>query len=347
MGDAIGWGPPPANDERADAEEVSSNDVVVVDNTFATNAADDPELSCTLGGNAHPVGTVWYKFVATDTSALISTGRNSFGDTLIGVYVDDSGTLVELDCSDDTATLRSAVCVENLEIGEIHYIQFATYTDFSRGVYQLTVTSPRPGDPPNDLFDDAIGPLAVPSLTQGTTVGALPDFGFGEDSSYTVVPACAGVLVTSPGVWYWVEGTGAVLTVALCTQQTTFDTKLSVYSWDDPDLTCVAANDDACGVRSRVSWPAAAGVPYHVLVHSVGCATGPFALEVAEISLGDLNCDGTVDGFDVDAFMLALMYPDRYATTYPDCDIKLADCNADGLVNGFDIDSFVALLTGD
>ncbi|MBU0640688.1 MAG: immune inhibitor A [Planctomycetes bacterium] len=66
--------------------------------------------------------------------------------------------------------------------------------------------------------------------------------------------------------------------------------------------------------------------------------------------LGDLNCDGAVNGFDIDAFVLLLNatppnYPEYYAA-YPDCDHLLGDMNDDGLINGFDIDGFVALLGG-
>ncbi len=61
---------------------------------------------------------------------------------------------------------------------------------------------------------------------------------------------------------------------------------------------------------------------------------------------GDMNCDGDVDFFDVDGFVLAVTDPDAYEATYPDCDILLADINGDGLVNFFDIDPFVELITG-
>ena len=63
--------------------------------------------------------------------------------------------------------------------------------------------------------------------------------------------------------------------------------------------------------------------------------------------LGDLNCDGAVNAFDIDPFVLALTDPAGYAAAWPDCDIMLADCNGDGVVNAFDIDPFVELLTGD
>ncbi len=62
--------------------------------------------------------------------------------------------------------------------------------------------------------------------------------------------------------------------------------------------------------------------------------------------LGDLNCDGSIDAFDIDPFVLALTDPMTYETAWPDCDIAAADVNGDGAVNAFDIDAFVALLTG-
>jgi uncharacterized membrane protein len=61
---------------------------------------------------------------------------------------------------------------------------------------------------------------------------------------------------------------------------------------------------------------------------------------------GDLNCDGAINAFDIDPFVLALTAPTSYAAAFPDCDILDGDCNGDGLVNVFDIDPFVLILTG-
>ncbi len=61
---------------------------------------------------------------------------------------------------------------------------------------------------------------------------------------------------------------------------------------------------------------------------------------------GDLNCDGQINAFDIDPFVLALTDPDAYARAYPGCDAMTADINGDGVVNAFDIDPFVALLAG-
>jgi endonuclease/exonuclease/phosphatase family metal-dependent hydrolase len=62
---------------------------------------------------------------------------------------------------------------------------------------------------------------------------------------------------------------------------------------------------------------------------------------------GDLNCDGFVNSFDIDAFVLAILDPAGYAIQYPNCDLLLGDVNGDTFVNSFDIDPFtVAVLTG-
>ena len=75
---------------------------------------------------------------------------------------------------------------------------------------------------------------------------------------------------------------------------------------------------------------------------------GQFGLAAAEPSfdLGDLNCDGEVNAFDIDPFVLALTKPAGYAAAWANCDITNADINGDGVVNAFDIDPFVDLLTG-
>ncbi|MGE0480858.1 MAG: hypothetical protein AB7Q17_10350 [Phycisphaerae bacterium] len=61
---------------------------------------------------------------------------------------------------------------------------------------------------------------------------------------------------------------------------------------------------------------------------------------------GDPNCDGAVDNFDIDPFVLALADAGAYAAAYPDCDINNADVNGDGAVNNFDIDPFVQCVVG-
>ena len=59
---------------------------------------------------------------------------------------------------------------------------------------------------------------------------------------------------------------------------------------------------------------------------------------------GDLNCDCSMDAFDIEPFVVALVEPDEYAGRYPGCDINLADINGDGAIDAFDIEPFLELL---
>lgn len=62
---------------------------------------------------------------------------------------------------------------------------------------------------------------------------------------------------------------------------------------------------------------------------------------------GDMNCDGKMNTFDIDPFVLALTDAEAYLEMYSSCNIMYADMNADGAVNAFDIDPFVDALTSD
>ena len=64
----------------------------------------------------------------------------------------------------------------------------------------------------------------------------------------------------------------------------------------------------------------------------------------SSVLVGDLNCDGAIDAFDIEPFLTALFDPGSYAGMYPDCDINLADINGDGSINAFDIEPFLDLL---
>ena len=60
---------------------------------------------------------------------------------------------------------------------------------------------------------------------------------------------------------------------------TNFNTTLAAYTGNSVDaLTEVAANDDACGTHSKISFTALAGTTYHVALDGKGAAVGSFTL---------------------------------------------------------------------
>ncbi|MBU0641071.1 MAG: hypothetical protein KKB50_19605 [Planctomycetes bacterium] len=74
-----------------------------------------------------------------------------------------------------------------------------------------------------------------------------------------------------------------------------------------------------------------------------------WAVAASLYEVGDLNCDGHIDGFDIEHFIQAIddmagYIADHDGDPYPPCDPWLADMNQDGHVDGFDIDGFVLLL---
>jgi len=100
---------------------------------------------------------------------------------------------------------------------------------------------------------------------------------------------------------------------------------------------------DKIGCRLRgyvwgenIGWINLDHVTHYVGAHPSACTAG---------GPGDLNCDGVVNNFDIDPFVLALTDPAGYAAKYPNCNILNGDCNLHWIVNNFDIDPFVRLLT--
>lgn len=118
----------------------------------------------------------------------------------------------------------------------------------------------------------------------------VPGTGFAEGSTVvatvdSTAGRCNGIDVSSPGVWYKVDGTGGSLVASTC-HQLSFDTKLSVYSGGCDELVCVASDDDGCSSEvtnkaSRVQFDTQAGVTYYILVHGYQSETGQFNLYVS------------------------------------------------------------------
>lgn len=280
--------PPPDNDPCSGAELITCNSTVFGDNTLALTEPTDPAFSCRFGGAGQGVGSIWYKFVATDTSALADVCSSGATDTLIGIYSGTCGNLVELACGEDECNgLRSRACATGLTVGQTYYIQVASYDNAGRGAITLNLSCPCPAAPPGDLCTDAVGPLAIPSNTNGSTVGMTPD----SPPATTCITS-----ITAPGVWYTVIGTGTTITATTCSAGTNYDTKLNVYCGTCTNLTCITGNDDAAcqfsGLHSTVTWCSQAGGLYYILVQGFGGATGNFELILTE---NGVPCAATVE----------------------------------------------------
>ncbi len=137
---------PPPNDDCASATTIACGSSAVVNNLTATTDPGDPPFSCHFNAPDQGVGTVWYQFTATDTSAQIHTcdTTGQVHDTLLAVYDGSCGALTEIACSDDNCGYLSYVCVTGLSIGNTYLIQVASYDDVNRGEIELRVDCPCP-----------------------------------------------------------------------------------------------------------------------------------------------------------------------------------------------------------
>jgi hypothetical protein len=147
----------PVNDECLNAALLVNGQVMVVDNSMATTLPNDPVFECRYPSPAQGEHTIWFRFVAGHTSAVLSTASSGYPiqDTLLAVYVaPTSGDLCTnlqlLDCSDDGAgesTGLSELTVSGLAVGETYIVQVASYSVHSVGPISISLTCPAPPVP--------------------------------------------------------------------------------------------------------------------------------------------------------------------------------------------------------
>jgi hypothetical protein len=118
------------------------------------------------------------------------------------------------------------------------------------------------------------------------------------------------------------------------------------YSVCVPEVSQQPAEVRSYATPSAASWDASKHRPVIadlLLPTLAGHDCGPCAGQM----IGDANGDGALNGFDIDAFVIALTDPAGYAALYGESALLCrCDVHSDGSVNGFDIDPFVALLAG-
>ena len=122
----------------------------------------------------------------------------------------------------------------------------------------------------NDLCPNPIEVFCDDVIT-GSTVGAGPDN-----------PACSGTSNTGGGLWYFFTGLGEDVTISTCNPGTDFDTQISVFAGSCNEPICVASNDNiaGCGDQSNLTFFAAAGGFYRILIDGPNGAEGNFELSV-------------------------------------------------------------------
>jgi len=118
----------------------------------------------------------------------------------------------------------------------------------------------------------------------------------------------------APDVWfrYRAPTCSGTVTVSLC--GSSFDTFLAVYgSCPTAAGQFLVCNDDDCGNQSEVMFPANGNAEYLIRILGVGGAQGIGTMTISSqtpsncLLRGDMNCDGTLNGIDIQEFVNALL----------------------------------------
>ncbi|MCH7547702.1 MAG: hypothetical protein IID30_14990 [Planctomycetes bacterium] len=157
----IAMGPPfpTVNNECVDAISVLANSTTVADQRGGANqnTSDVTGFGCPFVAASRHFASIWYKFVATETTAEVNTctiyefnGFTGGEDSSLMVFsaaepVNPCSNLVLADCSEDScapflSNTRSFATV----IGESYYISLGAWNVGEIDVYNLDVISPAP-----------------------------------------------------------------------------------------------------------------------------------------------------------------------------------------------------------
>ncbi|MBK8914243.1 MAG: hypothetical protein IPM64_06510 [Phycisphaerales bacterium] len=331
-----------ANDSCATAQAVGAGM-----NVFAFNPCgawyDDATSFCNTS-----TADAWFVYTHLDPDGEVRFETcGATYDTLLSLFDGCGGS--ELACNDDRiegsftgcSSTRSRISRYFLTQNQVVYVRVAAFGTSLSGTPtgNLSIISPAPPAAANDLCSGALPAIVGMNpmdLTEATSdsVASCSTATNARDVWFSFTPDLTGKarMETCPG--------------------TTWNTVLSVLEGPCFFGAEIACNDNAnvtgCSTQSRISGLLLnADETYYIRVGgNSSTAFGPGQLHITFNPLGDLNCDGTLNNFDIDPFVLAILDPVAYAAQFPNCDITLADINQDMLINNFDIDPFVEVLLG-
>ncbi len=242
------------------------------------NATTDGPTPTTCGSGNSIQEDVWYSFLAPCNGTMTLNTCGSNYDTVLAVYTGSCGALSEVACNDDNAacgsgSLQSAVSV-SVTFNTRYLIRIGGWNG-ANGAGLLTLGMTGCPAPANNACSAAItidhcSPVAF-STVGATTDGPLEPatcnfFGYqqvGSDIWYRYTAACTGSVQ-----------------VSLC--DSTYDTKLAVYT--SCGGLAIACNDDFCGLRSQIEFPATVGTSYLFRIGGFNNSQGSGTISVTNLA---------------------------------------------------------------
>ncbi|MDP6764296.1 MAG: hypothetical protein QF860_15660 [Planctomycetota bacterium] len=267
----------PANDDCTSAQSISGQGLFAVDTNGATGPDADP-------GCGNMAADVWFEWTATETGAALLDVCDANYDCVLALWEGSGCPNQVIACNDDSCGLQSVVDA-TVVAGNTYMIQVGGYNGATgTGTLSVSVAAP----PAND--DCA---SAEPITGEGV-------FAFDCSSATTDGAPDAGCGPIGKDVWFvWTAPWDGATTMTTC-NLASWDTQLAVYPWQGcPEGSALTCNDDACGLRSRMAFFAAAGTDYLIRIGSFnGGTAGPGALEISQGGSAT-DCNNPPPGPDV------------------------------------------------
>ncbi|WP_223033704.1 GEVED domain-containing protein [Hanstruepera marina] len=254
---------------------VSPNAVQAHLNHGDSLGACDKEVDC----STPPLCDARLKVPGPDATD-VSTNVEISWDTATGLV---DGYLLSVGTTDGGTDV-----LDNLDIGNTLDYDLSGLLDFAT-TYYVTIT------PYNSIGSaDNCGASSVFTTETGPWCGGptvVCDDPFEGDTSIDgevngYLSYCDNDLNVEPGTWHTFIGTGGDVIASLC--NSTYDTRIGVFTGDCSTISCVAGNNDnfsACGsgFRSEVEFSSIEGATYYIFVSGDDFSnpfTGPYTLEL-------------------------------------------------------------------
>jgi hypothetical protein len=114
-------------------------------------------------------------------------------------------------------------------------------------------------------------------------------------------------------------------------------------AWPGQQVEGITFTRHICYVTQGNIWAHSGIVPGHNAADGAA-ANGLQIRKLPPQSPGDMNCDGSVNGGDIDGFIKAISNWPAYAADHPTCNVTNADMDGDQFRNEADIPGFVSAL---
>jgi hypothetical protein len=135
---------PPTNNDCSNATSVTVNSSSTCTSTTSASSVGATQSSAACAGTGAD-DDVWFSFVATNTSHVLTVTPGTMSDVVFQVYSGNCGGLSSLSCVDATAgSSVETTTVNSLSIGVTYYIRIHSYasTVGSRGTFTVCITTP-------------------------------------------------------------------------------------------------------------------------------------------------------------------------------------------------------------